>query len=120
MQVKDEAAYKKYVNDNLGPYGSGVIRFEQRWMELMEQRLERGETIDQCAESTANEADSEGITGFMYGCAVSSLAHHWVHGEALRRWHNRTTQIGDEGERANENGGVLNPALLCIGEKKGE
>lgn len=58
---------------------------------------------------------TEGITGFMYGCAVSALAHFWAHGEALRRWHNLDTQIGTEGEKANESGGVLNPALLNIG-----
>ena len=43
------------------------------------------------------------------------LAQCGVHGEALRRWHNRDTQIGTEGDKANESGGVLNPALLTIG-----
>lgn len=28
------------------------------------------------------------------------------------------SQIGDEGEKANKSGGVLNPALLTIGTKK--
>jgi hypothetical protein len=51
----------------------------------------------------------------MYGCAVSILAKCWQHGDQLRRWHNLKTQIRDEGERANESGGVLNPALLNIG-----
>jgi hypothetical protein len=39
----------------------------------------------------------------------------WKHGEALRLWHNLKTQIRDEGEKANESGGVLNPACLSIG-----
>jgi hypothetical protein len=43
------------------------------------------------------------------------LAKCWLHGEALRRWHNKDTQIGTEGDRANERGGVLNPAMLSIG-----
>jgi hypothetical protein len=42
------------------------------------------------------------------------LASCWEHGEELRRWHNLKTQIRDEGEKANESGGVLNPALLNI------
>lgn len=50
----------------------------------------------------------------MYGCAVSALAKFWVHGEQLRIWHNLDIQIGNEGEKANESGGVLNPALLNI------
>lgn len=59
--------------------------------------------------------DDDGITGFMYGCAVQMLAKSWKHGEALRRWHNKETQIGMEGDKANETGGVLNPALLSLG-----
>lgn len=51
----------------------------------------------------------------MYGVAVSTLAKVWKHGEALRMWHNLTTQLRDEGEKANESGGVLNPACLSIG-----
>ena len=50
----------------------------------------------------------------MYGAAVSTLVAVWEHGEALRRWHNLKTQIGNEGERANASGGVLNPALLTV------
>jgi hypothetical protein len=58
------------------------------------------------------DVDAEGITGFMFGCAVLVLAKCWKYGEALRRWHNRDTQIGTEGDHANETGGVLNPALI--------
>jgi len=39
----------------------------------------------------------------------------WAHGEALRLWHNLKYQLRDEGEKANETGGVLNPALLNLG-----
>ena len=51
----------------------------------------------------------------MYGWAVAQIARVWAHGEALRRWHNLDTQIGNEGERANASGGTLNPALLNVG-----
>jgi hypothetical protein len=66
------------------------------------------------ASACSQAADDEGITGFMYGCAVGCLARAWVYGEALRRWHNKDTQIGTEGDKANASGGVLNPALLNI------
>lgn len=68
--------------------------------------------------SASHTADTEGVTGFMYGCAVTQLYWHWVHGEELRRWHNLDTQIGDEGEKANESGGVLNPAILTFGSNE--
>ena len=48
-----------------------------------------------------------------YG-AVSTLSKVWEHGEELRRWSNLDLQIGNEGEKANESGGTLNPALLNV------
>lgn len=47
--------------------------------------------------------------------AVVVLTKCWSRGEELRRWHNLDTQIGNEGEKANASGGVLNPALLTTG-----
>jgi hypothetical protein len=55
----------------------------------------------------------------MYGAAVSVLSSCWEHGEELRRWHNLDVQIHDEGEKANETGAVLNPAIMCIGKSDG-
>lgn len=36
-------------------------------------------------------------------------------GEEFRKKWNHDNQISDEGDKANESGGVLNPALLKIG-----
>lgn len=107
--------YEAYKAKNSDPYGGEIVRYSEAWADMMESAIERGEAVEQCAEKTSRDADTSGITGFMYGCAVKSLAHFWIHGEALRRWHNKETQIGTEGDRANESGGVLNPALLTIG-----
>ena len=106
-----------YYDKNLDFYGSGIIRFSERWANLMEAELANGKSLEKIAKRTSSKADTEGISGFMYGCAVSALSLFWEHGEALRRWHNKETQLGDEGDRANETGGVLNPALLIIGDK---
>lgn len=114
MQVKDQDAWNEWVTKNTDPYGRGVIVFAERWADLMEQKMAAGAALGDIAEQTSHEADTEGITGFMYGCAVQALAESWEHGEQLRRWHNRGTQIGTEGEQANAEGGVLNPALLNI------
>jgi hypothetical protein len=117
MKLKQgkEAGYRDYVEKNGDSYGSGVIRFEERWAKLMEQAIASGEKLEDVADAMSHEADTEGITGFMFGCAVQGLAFFWEHGEALRRWHNLKVQIGDEGERANTDGGVLNPAVLIVG-----
>lgn len=119
MQFKDadgQAGWElRLARNQDGGYGAAAYQFTERWADEMERRMAEGATLIDIATEAERVAD-EGIniTGFMYGCAVSILAKVWKHGEELRQWHNLETQIGDEGERANEAGGVLNPALLNI------
>jgi hypothetical protein len=117
MKLKNAEDWNKAIGANppSEPYGHRVITYAEDWANFMERDMANGATLAECAERTSREADTDGITGFMYGAAVSTLAHVWEHGEELRRWHNKATQIGTEGDRANETGGVLNPALLRIG-----
>jgi hypothetical protein len=114
MKLKDEALWNKGLANNTDPYGRAVFDYAKAWAELMEKEIEEGKPLTAIAKDTSHEADTEGITGFMYGCAVSTLAACWIYGEDLRLWHNLDTQIGDEGERANQSGGILNPAVLNI------
>lgn len=116
MTLKDgmEAEWASTVAANTDPYGRCTVDYANSWAVLMEAEMAAGKTLEQMADTTSHQADTEGITGFMYGCAVGILAGVWIHGEQLRRWHNLDTQLGHEGERANESGGVLNPALLTI------
>ena len=115
MKTINEKEYNDWKEKNNDPYGAAAFRYAERWAELMETKMANGEKLSDIAEATSHEADDEGITGFMYGCAVVVLAKCWENGEELRRWHNIHTQIGNEGERANATGKVLNPALLNIG-----
>ena len=118
MKLKDVEGWQKACEANTDPYGNGVIMYAERWANLMEAKVSEGAKLEDIAKTTSHEADTDGITGFMYGYAVSILSAVWEHGEALRRWHNLDTQLENEGERANENGGVLNPALLNISVKE--
>ena len=111
---RDEQAWQRLVEKTKSGYGSAVLRFAENWARLMQAHIEEGQALDACAEETFHLADIEGITGLMYGAAVSILASCWKYGEVLRRWHNLKTQIGTEGEEVNRSGGVLNPALLRI------
>jgi len=116
IALRDPDWWATAVRVNSDPYGGAAIRFSERWARLMQVEMAAGSTLPDCADKASSAADAGiGITGFMYGCAVSILAQCWEHGEELRRWHNLKTQVRDEGERANESGGVLNPALLTIG-----
>lgn len=106
------------VKKNQDLYGAAVIRYAERWADLMEAQMQSGQPLAAIWKSSSHEADTEGITGFMYGAAVSILAKVWEHGEDLRKLHNLYTQRQQEGARANETGGVLNPALVWM-ETKG-
>jgi hypothetical protein len=118
MKLRNETLWKKGLKNNQDPYGAATYQYAVTWADLMEAHMAAGEELKDVAKSTSHEADIEGITGFMYGCAVQILAEVWQYGEELRRWHNLATQMGDEGEKANASGGTLNPALVVIGGPK--
>lgn len=121
MKFKDDEAkglWDKGLKNNKDAYGARIYSYAKDWAEEMEAEMEAGRKLEDIASKCASDADYDGITGFMYGAAVSVLAAAWLHGEQLRRWHNLGTQIGSEGEAANERGTVLNPALLSFGGSK--
>ena len=115
MEIGDADAWEKTRAANADGYGGAVVSYAERWARLMQVEMSEGRTISATAKQASHNADLEGITGFMYGCAVAILSKCWKHGEDLRRWHNIDTQLGNEGEKANETGGVLNPAVLSLG-----
>lgn len=118
MKFKDtnaEVEWKHAVEINShDSYGKGVMDFAQRWAELMEARIAKDELVFDMAQKTSDEADTEGITGFMYGCAVSVLAKCWFYGDHLRKWSNLDIAGPVQGAAANESDGVINPAILTI------
>ena len=106
-----ETEYQNGKAKNKDFYGAGIFRYAENWADLMEKEMADGKDIIDIADRTSHEADTEGITGFMYGAAVAILSSCWAHGEKLRVWHNR--QYGHEGA------GVVNPAILTV-SKGGE
>ena len=108
MEFKDEEgkkAWDKMVEINSkDPYGNGVVKYARRWAKYMQHLIAEGKTVIEIAEKASHDCDIEGITGFMYGCAVKALAQSWKYGEELRKWHNK--DYGYEGD------GVVNPAVL--------
>jgi len=114
IELLNEELWGNFKANNQDLYGGRVVKYADEWARLMQVQIDSGKTVAECAEELSRLADDDGITGFMYGCAVQVLAKCWKHGEALRRWHNKETQIGTEGDKANETGGVLNPALISF------
>lgn len=115
LTLKNHEAWQQFVAKNCDdPYGLGVLTFAEYWARFMEGQIAAGYQLGDIATTCSEIADTDGITGYMYGCAVSILSLTWIHGEDLRRWHNKKTQFNGEGDKANEDGGVLNPALLSV------
>lgn len=102
--------FKDYARRNLvaDPYSARIITYAWEWAGHMELALLRGERLEEVAEKYARQADTDGITGFMYGAAVHTLATFWIHGEELRRWHNGQYGVGEE------TSGTVNPAILTV------
>ena len=114
FSVKDQELWDRVQELNLTGMGLVINLQAARWAHIMEAKMAEGAKLEDIAAEADTEADLYGASGFMYGAMVLLLSEVWEHGETLRHWHNLSTQIGNEGELANEQGRVLNPALLVI------
>lgn len=106
-----------FANQNGDGYGERCFTYAKEWGSLMQYEIaQRGLkpedvtplALKEFAGTTSHEADYDGISGNMYGIAVSILADTWVHGESLRKWHNK--EYGNEDAK-----GTINPAIITIG-----
>ena len=95
----------KSLRANLDPYGAFVVGSTINVLAV----LATGADPKDAAKDVSDE-----LTGFQMGAVASLVSQLAPRGEEFRRWWNLETQIGQEGERANEQSGVLNPALLNI------
>jgi len=106
MEVTDTESWNDYVKVNTDGYGKACVDYARNWARLMQKKMSDGAELKDIAGACSHLADTEGITGFMYGAAVSMLSKCWSHGEELRKWHNK--EYNHEGE------GVVNPAMVTI------
>lgn len=112
LQFKDEEARKVWDNfvevNSKDGYSTCVVRYAEYWAKFMQYLMAKheGVTVEKIADKASHNADIDGITGFMYGCAVNVLSQVWKHGEELRKWHNK--------EYDYEGNGVVNPAVLTV------
>lgn len=110
IELLDAAKWGNYKKINTDPYGACCVEYAEGWAKLMQVELSKGIKLIDCASSTSFELGFLGITGFMYGCAVSMLSECWKHGEELRKWHNKEYGVSEDKK------GVVNPAILTFGK----
>lgn len=106
-----EQEYKDWYEKNSDPCGRACFAYAERWAGMMEEKIKASEedemkVIVDNAEQLSHEADTEGITGFMYGIAVSILSQCWEYGECLRKWNNKEYKYDGDG--------VVNPAVITV------
>lgn len=110
-----QAEWEKCKEINLGNhkskdeygYNKGIIDYTILWAQYMEYLMAKhNQKLADIWDRASHLADIDGITGFMYGCAVGLLSSVWKYGEELRIAHNRRYDyVGD---------GVVNPAVLTV------
>ena len=100
------------------PYGAAAVDYAIAWAVAMQRAMREGHALEDVAEELSYYVNYDGITGFQHGCAVGFLSRFWRHGQQLRKWHNLSHQIHDEGEAANrKRNAILNPAIIVVGKK---
>lgn len=109
MTITNQAVWDDFKAKNKDGYGGGILRYAENWARLIEGEIAKGKKLQDVASELSYLADDEGITGFMYGAAVSTLAAVWKYGDALRKWHNKDYGVDEDSD------GVVNPAILTIG-----
>ena len=102
-----ENLYAQGLANNPDAYGNRCFTYADEWAQLMEPKIEAGEKLEDIANKTSHDADTDGITGFMYGMAVSILSDVWIHGDELKQWHNARYGVPNAE-------GVINPAIVTI------
>ncbi len=87
MKIKNQKLWGEYREKNKDPYGERCVDYAECWADLMEDEIDNKKTIANIAENKSNEADTDGITGFMYNMAKSILFQCWEYGDELQQYY---------------------------------
>ena len=112
VEFKDKEAEEKWNNwvkaNSYPVYNQYTMKYASRWAKYMQYLMNKhSKTVADIAENAFDLIDTDGVTGFMYGCAVDILSQCWKYGEELRKWHNKKYNKEDSE-------GVINPAILVV------
>ena len=106
--------WQKGLSNNTDPYGRACFVFANELAKNLEDiMVDLGRPFNELTTNEIKQAEKKadevvgGITGYMYGVAISCLSEVWEYGEDLRKWHN--SQMGQP-----EAKGTINPAIISI------
>lgn len=82
------AVFDKWLEKNTDAYGRRVFTYARDWANIMEQIFdadtEREHQLKDIISKTSHFCDWDGITGAMYGMAMSILKNCWYYGDLLK------------------------------------
>lgn len=76
--------------DLKAPCASPILLCAERWGWAMEQEIANGRTVADAAEITLFDADSDRMSGAMFGFVMKTLCTFWIYGEQFRQWQMRS------------------------------
>lgn len=86
MKIKEgmEEAWERVVEINRSGYSKATVRYCLRWAYMMEDEIKAGnELTKDIIRKTSDQADDEGVTGFMANWALGALKKFWYYGDML-------------------------------------
>ena len=105
LELTAEKAWKKSLLVNTDPYGSGVVRYAERWGKLMQVEMrQRGASVltKKIVNATKFRADNEGMSGFSWSCARNLLIQCWKYGAELGKFEGFTADKVQKARRLAE------------------
>ena len=113
MKLKNQILWDEYVvKSQDDAYNKCCIDVARKVMEILDEGKEFKPHDIIC--KADHEIGVASITGFMAGCVAQMVSECHERGEEFRKQWNKDNQIKDEGDRANNSGGVINPAVISI------
>jgi hypothetical protein len=113
MNLKDPEGWQKAQDANQDPYGGACIEVARNIMaKLDDAEFEITDVVQIICD------EEGGLTMFQAGAVSSMIAAFHERGDEWRRAWNLANQIQDEGEKANEKGTILNPAVMNVDSRK--
>lgn len=85
MKFRDEELWNEAVEESPDPFGVKVFAFAKEWAEKMEEKVAKGETVDDCA-VVSFDACLMPVDQETYRAIVSILTRTWIHGEEFGKW----------------------------------
>lgn len=90
MKIKDKKYWEEKKNLDIGPYWSCILRYAERWANLMESEIAKDKTVMEIAKETSYDANTEDLSWLQFSHAVAILAQCWKYGDELKTWYDTT------------------------------